>query len=721
MRFWLRRLVASAAVATPVLAALAVAQPAAAAPIACTVTGLAAAIKTANGAAGGGTVTLPSGCAYVLTAANNTTDGGTGLPVITGKVTIVGSKDTIRRSTVAGTPAFRIFDVAAGGSLTLSALTLANGEADNGAQGGGAIFSHGTLSVSGSTFSGNSSPATTGTSGGAIDSSGTLTVNTSTFTGNTAQEGAGVFNQNVATVKNSTFTGNTATIYGGGGMVNGAGTLTVSDDTFSGNTGPGGGALDNDATLNVTDSTFYNNTAGANGGGAIVNFGTTTITQSTLSGNTAQYGADVLNYTGFTMSIGMSIVANGQNGNNCGGQAPITDAGYNIDSGSSCGFSSASHSLTSTAPQLDALASNGGSTQTMALPASSPAVDVIPPTVSGCPGSTDQRGMSRPQGSGCDIGAYELIQNGGDKTPPTVPTGLAVTAVTSNSVSLKWSASTDNVGVTGYTIYRNGAAVGSTGGPNATTYTDTTAAPSTTYKYTVDAFDGSGNHSAQSAAVTATTPAPSGVRYVQGTSTGTGSKVASIMITLTQPVGAGNLLAGWFGQYDSTGQVQVSDNVNGAWTRSAATTTFGSGSGDLAMYYVQNSKAAPSGLTITVSATNPTYLEAALADYSGVATSGALDQTAVAKGNSTAVDSGPTASIGAGELVVGGVITGGSPGSVTAGSTDGQPFALRSQTSSGSVDLEDVLTSAAGTQDARATLGTATDWYAMAATFHVAP
>jgi hypothetical protein len=162
----------------------------------------------------------------------------------------------------------------------------------------------------------------------------------------------------------------------------------------------------------------------------------------------------------------------------------------------------------------------------------------------------------------------------------------------------------------------------------------------------------------------------------------------------------------------------VSDNVNGAWTRSSAATTFGSGSGDIALYYVQNSAAAPSGLTITITSTSATYLEGAAAAYSGVATTGALDQTVVAKGNSTAVDSGPTASVGAGELVVGGIITGGSPGTATAGSSQGRAFTMRSQTSSGSIDLEDILVSVAGTQDTRATFSTATDWYAVAAVFH---
>jgi hypothetical protein len=385
------------------------AQSANAATLSCDTPSLISAIATANGTPGGGTLVLSTGCVYTLASANNTTDGGTGLPVITGNVTVQGAGATITRSTATGVPAFRLFDVASGGSLTLNSLTLSNGLANNGQQGGGAIFSHGTLAVTAGTFTNNSSPATTGTSGGAIDSSGTLTVTTSTFTGNSAQEGGGIMNQSSATVTNSTFTSNNATIYGGGALVNAAGTATLAGDTFVGNTGVDGGALDNDATLNISNSTFTNNTGGTNGGGAIVNFGTATVKQSTFSGNTSPYGANIYNYTGFTLSMSMDIVAGGLVGTNCAGQAPITDLGYNIDTGSSCGFSATNHSLPNTQPQLDALASNGGPTQTMALPAGSPAIDAIPPSTPGCTGSTDQRGIARPQGTGCDIGAYELV------------------------------------------------------------------------------------------------------------------------------------------------------------------------------------------------------------------------------------------------------------------------------------------------------------------------
>jgi chitodextrinase len=708
----MRRLTAAVAVLIGAVTGTVALSSPALAQVLCTPAALISAISVANST--NGTVTLTSGCTYTLTALNNTTDGGgVGLPVITGKVTIQGSGATIARSSATGTPTFRIFDVASAGSLTLNSVTIKNGLANNATQGGGGIINHGTLTVTGSTFTGNSAPSSTGTSGGGINNSGTLNLSTSTFTGNSAQEGGGVFNQKTATVTNDTFANNTATIYGGGALLNAAGTMTVTGSTFTGNTGPGGGAIDNDTTLNISDSTFTGNTGGSNGGGAIINFGPTTVTQSTISGNSSPFGANILNYTGFTFKIGMSVVANGQGGPNCGGGQPVTDTGYNIDTGSTCGFSTANNSKSSTSPQLGPLASNGGPTQTMALPSGSPAVDAIPASTPGCTGTTDQRGTTRPQGTGCDIGAYELVQTGSGT--PSVPTGLKVTGTTSSSVSLSWNASTGSP--TGYTVYRNGASVGTTGGPAATTYTDGTASPSTTYTYTVDAFSGS-NHSAQSPSVQATTPAPGGVTAVQGGSVSTATVGTSTTVTLSAPVHAGDLLAGWFGEYNSSGQVKVSDSVNGAWTRSTASTTFGSGSGDIALYYLQNSAAAPNGLTITISASTATYLEGAVGDYSGVATAGALDQLAVAKGNSTAVDSGPTASIGAGELVVGGIITGGSPGTTTAGSSQGQNFTMLTQSSGQSANQEDILSSAAGAQDGRATLATATDWYAVVATFH---
>lgn len=411
---------AAVALATATVGGLAGLSAAQAAAVPCSVSSLVSAISTANTTPANSSITLTGGCVYTLTTPNNTSDGGTGLPVITGHVSVAGSA-TIARSAAAGTAAFRIFDVAPGGSLTLNSVTLRNGLADDGVNGGGAIFSRGSLIATRVTFSGNSSPAATGTSGGAINSSGSLTVSLSTFTGNLAQEGGGIFNQSttgITTVTDTTFSGNTATIFGGGAVVSADGTTNLTRDTFSGNkaTGTaGGGAIDNDATVNVTDSTFTGNTAGTNGGGAVQNFGTATISWSTLSGNSSPFGANLHNVTtGSPMTVSDSIVANGLGGGtNCSGSPAVVDGGYNIDSATSCGFLTASHSRNNTNPGLGALASNGGPTRTMALPLNSPAINAVPVTVPGCARSTDQRRVSRPQGAACDIGAYELVPPGG--------------------------------------------------------------------------------------------------------------------------------------------------------------------------------------------------------------------------------------------------------------------------------------------------------------------
>ena len=100
--------------------------------------------------------------------------------------------------------------------------------------------------------------------------------------------------------------------------------------------------------------------------------------------------------------------------------------------------------------------------------------------------------------------------------------------------------------------------------PPRLSFTDVTVAPSTSYTYAVDAFDGAGNHSAQSA--------PGSGHYncsvlefqaVQAGVTSTSTRLSSTTIVLSNPVRTGDLLVGWFGQYDASGQVTVSDNVNG--------------------------------------------------------------------------------------------------------------------------------------------------------------
>lgn len=98
-----------------------------------------------------------------------------------------------------------------------------------------------------------------------------------------------------------------------------------------------------------------------------------------------------------------------------------------------------------------------------------------------------------------------------DTTAPSVPSGLTASAG-DGQVGLSWSASTDNVGVTGYRVYRNGSLVATT---TTTSYTDTGLTNGTSYSYTVSAIDAAGNASAQSAPVSAT---PAGL--VAGSSSG---------------------------------------------------------------------------------------------------------------------------------------------------------------------------------------------------------
>ena len=94
-----------------------------------------------------------------------------------------------------------------------------------------------------------------------------------------------------------------------------------------------------------------------------------------------------------------------------------------------------------------------------------------------------------------------------DTTPPTVPTGLTATAISSSQINLSWTASTDNVGVTGYNVYRGGTKISTS---PSTSYQDGGLPASTGFTYTVAAFDAAGNISAPSAGASATTQTSSG-------------------------------------------------------------------------------------------------------------------------------------------------------------------------------------------------------------------
>ena len=101
----------------------------------------------------------------------------------------------------------------------------------------------------------------------------------------------------------------------------------------------------------------------------------------------------------------------------------------------------------------------------------------------------------------------QALYNAGnaDTQAPSVPTNLSATPVSSSQINLSWTASTDNVGVTGYKVFRNGTQIAT---PGTTSYQDTGLSPNTTYSYTVAAYDAAGNTSGQSASVSATTQLP---------------------------------------------------------------------------------------------------------------------------------------------------------------------------------------------------------------------
>jgi hypothetical protein len=271
---------------------------------AATASQLIADINAANKGGGSNTIilTAPTTSPYVLTAVDNSKDGATGLSMIKKGVTIVGNGDTIERSTAAGTPAFRLFDVANGGSLTLQNLTLQNGNYNQ----GGAIHNQGTLALSQVTVLSNTADGLPG-AGGGIWSNGSLNVKNSTLEANVAESdrdgpafgGAIYIAGGAVSITGSAFGnplgygGNTAkgqTAYGGAVYV-AAGTVTMSGDTF-GNVNPLSGGGNGNSALGGFNST----TLGDGYGGAVyVAGGTVTLTNDYIQGN---YVADLNNSDG---------------------------------------------------------------------------------------------------------------------------------------------------------------------------------------------------------------------------------------------------------------------------------------------------------------------------------------------------------------------------------------------------------------------------------------
>jgi serine/threonine protein kinase/type II secretory pathway predicted ATPase ExeA len=294
-----------------------------------------------------------------------------------------------------------VIQVLDGNSVTLSDLSFKN--SNTGKTKYGFLYNQGTLQLRNTTISGNTS-SDLGLGGGIYnDKSSTLTLINSTVSNNSAQYGGGIYNyQGTLTVTNSTISGNKAVGKNntGGGILD-TGQLYLANSTISGNMtdNNGGGITFFGDQATVTFCTIYDNTAQNGGGLSIQNVqerqSHVKIRNSIVAGNHAPVGADIA--------------------------GTLTSDGYNLIQDDSPAYllseNFAQVDLIGMSPNVGPLQNNRGLTETHALAPGSPAIDKVPLKAcqieaifnSSSKTYTDQREVKRPQGSSCDIGAYEAV------------------------------------------------------------------------------------------------------------------------------------------------------------------------------------------------------------------------------------------------------------------------------------------------------------------------
>ncbi len=338
------------------------------------------AILAANGDLPAGGCPAGSGADTIVLTGDVTLDlvdsFDTGTPRLTSEVTIRGNGHTIERSSVAGTPKFRIFWVRPAGDLTIKDTTIRNGFAPLSSDGGG-IYNEGKLSLVHSILASNTAEQV----GGAIYSgtSATLLLVGSGVESNTAVVfGGGIMNYGAATIIDSYVSLNRSS-FGGGVLLNLLGEMTLVRTLVTFNE-PVGIELQG-GTLHLTNGAIARNF----GLGLSNSGGTATLLHSTIAGN--WNGALVNATSGGTLTVTGSIVAE-NTGSNCSGT--ITDAGSNLVDDATCA------PMPPTPPaqlNLDPV--------TLYLYSPSVAINAA----GDCGLLTDGRGALRD--ASCDIGAYE--------------------------------------------------------------------------------------------------------------------------------------------------------------------------------------------------------------------------------------------------------------------------------------------------------------------------
>jgi CSLREA domain-containing protein len=266
--------------------------------------------------------------------------------------------------------------------------------------------------------------------GGLVSIGAAVTLSRTTVMSNTAGNGGGLYSQTGATILESTVAGNHATDAGGGIRVTG-GTLTLERSTVSSNTVGGadwgGGGIDASGLstrLVLTNTTLSGNRAEHHGGGLYLQSGVANLYHVTLTLNTAGAGNSGAGDGGgvwvapanATLNLENTLLARNQDLGltdvhpDCSGT--LASQGFNlIGEDSGCAVTAVLGDRVGTGaaplnPRLGPLAGNGGPTQTHGLREGSPALEGANPATCA---ATDQRGVTRPAGAGCDIGAYEGV------------------------------------------------------------------------------------------------------------------------------------------------------------------------------------------------------------------------------------------------------------------------------------------------------------------------